>query len=213
MTADTKPPEGFSLKRWSRRKAEAARAKEEPASPVVPSIPSVPAIRSSALAAAGEAPAPATADALPPVESLTIDSDFAAFLRPKVDEALRRQALKQLFRDPRFNVMDGLDVYIDDYSKPDPIAADIVRQMVQGRYIFDPPQTRINAQGSVEDVPPEEIVREPREDSVDTAGRAREPSRQRTMTHRAAAPASQPAREVADQPACSDAQAPKPPDR
>ena len=53
--------------------------------------------------------------------------------------------------------MDGLDVYIDDYSKPDPIDPDIVRQMVQGRYIFDPPPTRINAQGHVEDVPAEEI--------------------------------------------------------
>jgi hypothetical protein len=65
--------------------------------------------------------------------------------------------LKQLFRDPHFNVMDGLDVYIDDYSKPDPIDPDIVRQMVQGRYIFDPPPTRINAQGHVEDVPAEEL--------------------------------------------------------
>lgn len=96
-----------------------------------------------------------TADAqpLPPVESLTIDSDFTRFLGPKIDESLKRRALKQLFRDPRFNVMDGLDVYIDDYSQPDPIAADVVREMVQGRYIFDPPQTRVNEQGVVEDVP------------------------------------------------------------
>jgi hypothetical protein len=28
--------------------------------------------------------------------------------------------------------------------------------MVQGRYIFDPPPTRINAQGFVEDIPAEE---------------------------------------------------------
>ena len=95
---------------------------------------------------------------LPPVESLTIDSDFSAFLQPKVDEALKRQALKQLFRDPRFNVMDGLDVYVGDYSQPDPIDPDVVRQMVQGRYIFDPPPTRVNAQGFVEDVPPEEVA-------------------------------------------------------
>jgi hypothetical protein len=96
-----------------------------------------------------------TADAqpLPPVESLTIDSDFTRFLGPKIDESLKRRALKQLFRDPRFNVMDGLDVYIDDYSQPDPIAADVVREMVQGRYIFDPPKTRVNEQGVVEDVP------------------------------------------------------------
>jgi hypothetical protein len=48
-------------------------------------------------------------------------------------------------------------VYIDDYSKPDPIDPDIVRQMVQGRYIFDPPPTRTNAEGHVEDVPAEEL--------------------------------------------------------
>jgi hypothetical protein len=42
-------------------------------------------------------------------------------MKSEVDPALRRQALRTLFRDPRFNVMDGLDVYIDDYSKPDPI--------------------------------------------------------------------------------------------
>jgi hypothetical protein len=58
---------------------------------------------------------------LPPVESLTPESDFAPFLREGVEEAVKRRALKTLFQDPRFNVMDGLDVYIDDYSKPDPL--------------------------------------------------------------------------------------------
>jgi hypothetical protein len=29
--------------------------------------------------------------------------------------------MRKLFSDPRFNVMDGLDIYIDDYSKPDPM--------------------------------------------------------------------------------------------
>ena len=29
--------------------------------------------------------------------------------------------MKKLFSDPHFNVMDGLDTYIDDYGKPDPI--------------------------------------------------------------------------------------------
>jgi hypothetical protein len=50
-------------------------------------------------------------------------------------------------------VMDGLDVYIDDYSKSDPIAPEIARALVQARYIFAPPKTRIGADGSVEDVP------------------------------------------------------------
>ena len=39
------------------------------------------------------------------------------FLRPKVDEQRQRAALKKLFSDPHFNVMDGLDPYIDDYGR------------------------------------------------------------------------------------------------
>ena len=160
MTEGTKPFEGLSLGRWSRLKREAARQKDMPAAKLedigAPIATPPPAVAAGTAAVEASA-APARVDPLPPVESLTIDSDFSAFLQPEVDETLKRQALKQLFRDPRFNVMDGLDVYIDDYSKPDPIDPDIVRQMVQGRYIFDPPPTRINAQGHVEDVPPEEL--------------------------------------------------------
>jgi hypothetical protein len=94
------------------------------------------------------------------VESLTLQSDFTAFLQPDVEAGLKRAALKQLFRDPRFNVMDGLDVYVDDYSKPDPISPEILRQLVQARNIFNPPVTRVNGQGIVEEVPPEGIASE-----------------------------------------------------
>jgi len=93
------------------------------------------------------------ASPLPDIESMTIDSDFSVFMRPGVDDALRRGALKKLFTDPRFNVMDGLDVYIGDYSKPDPIDPAVVRTLMQARYIFNPPPTRVTAEGYVEDVP------------------------------------------------------------
>ena len=153
MTTDDPTTEGFSLKRWSQRKLATARAAQAPAlggesATVHPAPPEIPAVVEPSAAA------PVAAPALPPVESLTIDSDFTGYFQPKVDEHLKRQALKQLFRDPHFNVMDGLDVYIDDYSQPDPISPEIVRQMVQGRYIFDPPSTRVNDEGAVEDVPP-----------------------------------------------------------
>jgi hypothetical protein len=46
---------------------------------------------------------------------------------------LRQAALKKLFADPHFNVMDGLDIYIDDYTRPDPIAASVIDQLVQFR--------------------------------------------------------------------------------
>ena len=150
MSGKASTPPGFSLKRWSQKKADAARAVPDAVQPSAntPTATTVP----DRLPAESAVPS-AVGAPLPPVESLTIDSDFRAFLEPKVDEGLRRQALRQLFRDPHFNVMDGLDVYIDDYSIPDPISPEIVRQLVQGRYIFDPPKTRVNEEGVVEDVP------------------------------------------------------------
>ncbi|MDQ2916559.1 MAG: DUF3306 domain-containing protein [Pseudomonadota bacterium] len=96
---------------------------------------------------------PHTGVPLPSLESLTIDSDYSPFMQPGVDENVKRSALRKLLRHPRFNVMDGLDVYIDDYSLPSPIEPALARTLMQARYIFNPPQTRVNAEGHVEDVP------------------------------------------------------------
>jgi hypothetical protein len=144
-------PERLSLKRWSRRKLEASRAQAAPArgpstAPVAP-VPAPPQAPQPAEQAAPNAP-----PALPPIESLTIDSEFAAFFKPEVPEATKRAALKQLFRDPRFNIMDGLDVYIDDYTQPDPIPAEMMKRLLHTRHIFNPPKTVINAEGHVVDV-------------------------------------------------------------
>ena len=109
---------------------------------------------------------------LPPIDSLTRDSDFTPFMRPDVAPELRSAALRKLFADPHFNVMDGLDVYIDDYSKPDPIAPDIVKTLNHARYIFAPPQTRVNAQGVVEEVPPAETLLAEAQTSVPTIANA-----------------------------------------
>src|SRR5207248_7463088 len=63
---------------------------------------------------------------LPPVDTLKgLASEYKDFLRPGVDEKLRQSALKKLFHDPHFNVMDGLDTYIEDYSKLDPIPGEM----------------------------------------------------------------------------------------
>jgi hypothetical protein len=75
---------------------------------------------------------------LPAIESLTIDSDYAPFFKPQVDESIKRAALKQLFRDPRFNIMDGLDTYIDDYTQPDPIPSAMLEDLMQRRVFFSP---------------------------------------------------------------------------
>ena len=113
------------LSRWSRLKTQARKAPGETAPP-----PAAPAAASVSAPAAAEAPR-AEPPPLPPIESLTPDSDFTPFLREGVEEGLKRQALRTLFRDPRFNVMDGLDVYIDDYSKPDPLPEGWLEQLNQ----------------------------------------------------------------------------------
>lgn len=142
------PPERLSLKRWSRRKLEAARAQGAPL-PEPDAAPAVPAPQTSQPA---EPVASNATPALPPIESLTIDSEFAPFFKPEVPEVTKRAALKQLFRDPRFNVMDGLDVYIDDYTQPDPIPAEMMKQLLHSRHTLNPPKTEVNAEGHVVDV-------------------------------------------------------------
>jgi hypothetical protein len=68
------------------------------------------------------------------VEALTAQSDFTRFAARDVDPQVRNAAMKKLFHsEPQFNVMDGLDVYIDDYNTPDPLPKAIMRTMLQAR--------------------------------------------------------------------------------
>jgi len=53
---------------------------------------------------------------MPPVESLTADSDYSGFMSPRVSESLRRLALRKLFHSAEFNICDGLDDYDGDYT-------------------------------------------------------------------------------------------------
>ena len=71
-----------------------------------------------------------------------MESDYAQFFQPKVPEALRRAAVKKLFADPHFNIMDGLDTYIDDYSKPDPLPPEMLARLWHARDIIDHPSNR-----------------------------------------------------------------------
>jgi hypothetical protein len=72
-------------------------------------------------------PAPTLAD----VAQLTHESDYTRFVANTVDPSVKNAALKKLFTAPHFNVMDGLDTYIDDYGRPDPLPAGMLRKMVQ----------------------------------------------------------------------------------
>ena len=132
---DPAGPQRFSLRRWSQRKRAAARAPgETPAASQPDAVQEHPESVAAAGEASGIAVAPgaqvSAAAPLPPIESLTADSNFAAFMRPDVDEIVKRGALKKLFSDPRFNVMDGLDIYIDDYTRSDPIEPSLARELL-----------------------------------------------------------------------------------
>ena len=70
-----------------------------------------------------------TAAAPPSLDSLTPQSDFSPFMARDVDPRLRNLAMKKLFTDPHYNVMDRLDIYIDDYSVHTPLTLDVIRQM------------------------------------------------------------------------------------
>ena len=67
--------------------------------------------------------------ALPALDSLTPDSDFSAFLQPDVDTAARQSALKKLFISDHYRSMDMLDVYVDDYSKPELLPTDMLSRL------------------------------------------------------------------------------------
>ncbi len=74
-------------------------------------------------------PDSALSQPLPALDGLTAQSDFSPFMAKDVDPQLRNQAMKKLFTDPHYNVMDRLDTYIDDYSIESPLSMDIIRQM------------------------------------------------------------------------------------
>jgi hypothetical protein len=101
------------LSRWSRRKLAATRPAEK-----------------------REDKPPAKPAELPPPDSLTFDSDFAAYLTANLEEGVKRAALKKLLHDPRFNVMDGLDTYIDDYTKHEPIPEEMLKRLKHVRSTF-----------------------------------------------------------------------------
>jgi hypothetical protein len=104
------------LRRWSRLKKESAA--------VSPSAPVSPRSGNEIVETPVE---------LPPLDSLTFESDFRSFMHAKVEESVKRAALKKLFADPRFNVMDGLDTYIDDYSIENPIPDEMMARLDHAR--------------------------------------------------------------------------------
>ena len=155
--------DGF-LQRWSRRKASPGASvpdgppKTHPApppeaKPAIGSVQTLDALTSkggqqplntppSALAPSpGRAqpsephtdpqPVPSLAD----TQALTPASDFRPFMGQGVAPEVKNAAMKKLFADPHFNVMDRMDIYIDDYSQADPLPLAMLRQMNGAKFL------------------------------------------------------------------------------
>ena len=119
------------LSRWSRLKLETEEFAKPVESPTVLDQP-----------AADAQPAEGSSAELPPVESITVQSDISPYLQATVDAGLKRMALKKLFQDPHFHFanMDKLDIYIDDYSIADPLPEGMLEQLKFAQdYIFKDP--------------------------------------------------------------------------
>jgi hypothetical protein len=137
--ANDDAPSGF-LSRWSRRKAEVreGRAPEEikPTPSVAPNVAAssaavlpVPTQSAGQVVNQDTKQAPTLAD----TQQLTPESDFTDFMARGVAPDVKNAAMKKLFTDPHFNVMDRLDIYIDDYSQPDPLPMAMLRQMASAK--------------------------------------------------------------------------------
>lgn len=106
--------EGGFLSRWSRRKRE-ARVQERRPDEATPAA--APNAAPEAVPAAAEEPVdPAE---LPPVDSLTAESDFTAFMRKGVPSELKTAALRKLWlSDPAIRDYKTLADYDWDFNAP-----------------------------------------------------------------------------------------------
>lgn len=137
--------DGF-LGRWSQRKQAVREGKplDEPVLPK-PTPAAAPVLAQASPPAAAIQPemdvqgATAPQEPAPPsledVKNLTAESDFKPFVGRDVAPEVRNAAMKKLFADPHYNVMDRLDIYIDDYSKPDPLPESMLRQMASAKFL------------------------------------------------------------------------------
>lgn len=125
--------DGF-LGRWSERKQALRQGKaiDDAAQPLADKpLPAVDSNQDAAPVAPSSAPAPSLEDA----QGLTADSDFRPFVSREVAPEVRNAAMKKLFADPHFGVMDRMDVYIDDYSQADPLPESMLRKMASASFL------------------------------------------------------------------------------
>ena len=128
---DANADESF-LDRWSRLKRE---AREEP--------PAAPAPIEEPIEEPASTEEPFDPSTLPPLESLTADSDYTAFLAPQVPQELRLLALRKAWvSDPKIAEFRGFAEYDWDFNAPgygQLLPTDNIREMVENMFREEPP--------------------------------------------------------------------------
>jgi uncharacterized protein DUF3306 len=114
-----------------------------------------------------EAPVPI----LPSLDKLTPESDFTGFMHPKVEDALRRAALKKLFSDPHFNVPDPFEPYSGDWTVGEPISEEMLATLNQARtLLFDKEEKKEEAKDESKPADDGAAVAEQKSESKDDDG-------------------------------------------
>ena len=131
--------EGGFFSRWSQRKQAVKlglveEEKPQPKNPEPVSSKAAPLATTRQDATDNKAE-PVKLPTLADVEQLTPQSDFSSFMSQGVTPEVRNAAMKKLFTDPHYNVMDGLDIYIGDYNTPDPMPAGMLAKMVGAQFL------------------------------------------------------------------------------
>jgi hypothetical protein len=157
--APIKPAQGLSLSRWSRLKREQRAVNSPP--PEKEGLGARVSDGPSTSFALSPLPQPSLLGGtvnleLPPLSSISLAEDFTPFMQAKVPQILKQQALKALFKDPHFNTMDGLDIYIDDYTVFEPISAEDMGKLSAWKSIQNPLKQVVTPGGYAVDVESEE---------------------------------------------------------
>ncbi|SDI30511.1 Protein of unknown function [Ferrimonas sediminum] len=130
------------LSRWQQRltkvkeEEQALESSLEPASPAEAELPvsqegepvAEVEAESAEVGAAAEAGEP---DALPDPDAIEEGGSFAQFLAEGIDPDKKKSALQALWRQPQYNVTDGMAEYALDYSNQPKLSAQVAKEVAK----------------------------------------------------------------------------------
>jgi len=116
---------------------------------------------------------------LPPLDKLTPESDFSGFMHPKVEDALRRAALKKMFADPHFNIPDPFEPYSRDWTVGEPIPDEMMATLNQARtLLFSDKEKEQALAADLARAEEDAYAEQEKRDQLETEARDDEPRRQ-----------------------------------